>query len=183
MPTPSPTHIQHIKASYDAFEQSLLQQGQLLAKDTGIGYWGVTHIPALATLFSQISPDKKHLVDLGSGDGRVVLLASLFGMTATGIEADDWLLNTALHMKRTIGLPHFSNTQFHQEDFMKHGLGKYDFLYCSPDKPFHRGLEQKLLRELRGKLIVHSFEFLPQRLVPEKEFLFHGEKFGVYGNR
>ena len=183
MPTPTPAHIQHIKQAYDTFESSLLQKGMLLARDTGIGYWGVTHIPALVALFSQLKPDKQRLLDLGSGDGRVVLLASLFGMHATGIEADDLLMNTALDMKRKIALPHFSTAQFHQDDFMKHDISVYDFLYVSPDKPFHRGLDKKLAKELSGKLIVHSFEFLPTSLSLENEFFFHGEKFGIYKKR
>ena len=174
-------HIEKIKAMYAAFEQFLLKNGIALMLDTGIGYWGVTNLNDLNEVFQQIELHKhKHLLDLGSGDGRVVLLASMFGIKATGVEADDWLMNCALDMKRKLNFPHFQNVLFLKDDFMKMDIQKYDILYVSPDKPFHRGFEQKLQKEMTGKLLVHGFEFLPHALQKEKEFTINGEKFGVY---
>lgn len=175
------THFDKLKETYAHFEQFLLKNGILLAKDTGIGYWGVTHLHALQELFQNIELQKQsHLLDLGSGDGRVVLLASLFGIRATGVEFDDWLLNSSMDIKRKLDLPHFENVKFLKEDFMRMDIKPYDILYISPDKPFHRGLDQKLSKELQGKLIVHSHEFLPKALTLEKEMVFQGEKFGIY---
>ena len=177
-------HIEKIKAAYATFEKFLLNNGILLARNTGIGYWGVTPLKDLHELFRQIELQKhNHLLDLGSGDGRVVLLAAAHGIKATGVEADDWLINCSLDLKRKIDLPHFENVKFLKDDFMKMDLSKYDLLYISPDKPFHRGLEQKLLQQLNGKLIVHSYEFLPTSLQKEKDFMINGEKFGMYGRK
>lgn len=174
-------HIEKVKEMYQTFEKYLLKNGIFLAKDTGIGYWGVTHMQDLHELFQKIELHKhKHFLDLGSGDGRAVLMAALFGVHATGIEADDWLMNCALDIKRKIDLAHFANVQFLKDDFMKMDLAKYDIIYINPDKPFHRGLEQKLNRDLHGVLIVHGYEFLPRTLEKEKEMTINGEKFSVF---
>lgn len=174
-------HIEKVKQMYQTFEKYLLKKGIFLARDTGIGYWGVTHVQDLHDLFTQIELHKhQHFLDLGSGDGRAVLMASLFGVKATGVEADDWLINCALDIKRKLDLPHFANVQFLKDDFMKMDLSKYDIMYINPDKPFHRGLEQKFNRDLKGKLVVHGYEFLPTTLQKEKEMIINGEKFSVF---
>ncbi len=174
-------HIEQIKTMYATFERSLMAKGMLPMLDTGVGYWGVTNINDLHEALKQIEIHMhKHLLDLGSGDGRVVLLAAALGIKATGVEADDWLINCSLDIKRKLNLPHFKNVLFLKDDFMKMGIGQYDLLYVSPDKPFHRGLEQKLQREMTGNLIVHGFEFRPQTLKCEKELIVNGERFGVY---
>jgi hypothetical protein len=176
------THIEQIKAMYTHFEQFLLRNGVVLAKDTGVGYWGVTNVHDLHEALTHFEIHKhSHLLDLGSGDGRVVLLAAAHGIKATGVEADEWLINCSLDIKRKLNLPQFQNVLFLKDDFMKMDISNYDLLYVSPDKPFHRGLEQKLVREIKGKLIVHGFEFLPRALKCEKEFMSNGERFGLYG--
>lgn len=175
-------NMEKVKQMYQTFERYLLKNGILLARDTGIGYWGVTHLQDLHEVFQQIElQNHKEFLDLGSGDGRAVLLAALFGVKATGVEADDWLMNCALEMKRKLDLPHFDKVLFLKDDFMKMDLSKYDIMYVNPDKPFHRGLEQKLSRELTGKLIVHGYEFLPQSLYKEKDWIINGERFTVFG--
>ncbi len=174
-------HLKKIKEMYDSFEQFLLKNGRVLARDTGIGYWGVTHIPNLYELFIRMEVQKyAHLLDAGSGDGRVALLASIFGIQSTGIEFDDWLISTALNIKGKIALPHFDKVQLLKDDFMKHNMQPYDLVYVSPDKPFFRGLERKLQKELQGKVIVHGYEFQPTALQLEREWIINGDKFCVY---
>lgn len=177
-------HFQQIKDVYDVFEQFLLKNGRVPARDTGIGYWGITNVTDLHELFTRIELHKySHLLDLGSGDGRVALLASIFGIKATGVEFDDWLVNTALNIKGKIALPHFENVRLLKDDFMKHNMQPYDLVYVSPDKPFFRGLDRKIQKELKGKLIVHGYEFHPTALQLEKEWIINGDKFCVYSGR
>ncbi len=174
-------HIEQIKRAYMDFERSLLKNGQFLSKDTGIGYWGVTPIHEIHEVFRQLGITKhKHLVDLGSGDGRVVLLAAAMGIKATGIEGDNWLMRTALEMKRNIEHSSMENASFLADDFMKIDISPYDIVYVSPDRPFYRGLGNKLHNELKGKLLVHGYEFLPNTLQLEKQFKINGELFGLY---
>lgn len=175
------SHIEQVKAMYKQFESYLLKNGIHLAKDTGTGYWGVTPLEELHELFQQIGIHKhKHLLDLGSGDGRVVLLAAAMGIKATGIETDGWLLRTALELKRKISHPSMENASFVSDDFMKMDISDFDIVYISPDKPFYRGLDRKLGKELKGRLIVHSYEFLPATLKLERQFKLHGELFSLY---
>jgi hypothetical protein len=175
-------HFTKIKERYDDFLSYLLNNGLLPARDTNIGYWGVTSLPELYELFDRIKlGGYRRFIDLGSGDGRVVLTASLFGLEAHGIEFDPWLVNTALHIRRKLDLPHFSKTSFREDNFMNHDLTQFDIAYTSPDKPFFRhGFEQKLMRELRGPLIVHGWEFHPQDLKKAEEHIINGEKFVLY---
>jgi hypothetical protein len=178
-------HYKQVKDRYDEFLRYLLSQGILPARDTGVGYWGVTPLPELFDLFSRIRlKDCKSFMDLGSGDGRVVLLASLFGVHAHGIEYDPWLVNSSIFIRRRLNLPSFANVKIREDNFMNHDLSKFDVVYTSPDKPFHRhGFEQKLLRELTGRLVVHGWEFHPNTLYKEEQHIIGGEKFTVYSKQ
>ena len=175
-------HFQKIKEKYDDFHRFLLANGRLPARDTKIGYWGVTPLSELYELFKRINLGQyKNFIDIGSGDGRVVLLASLFGIEAHGIEFDPWLANTSLFIRRRLDLPHFTNTKLLQDNFMEHNLSRYSLIFTHPDKPFYRdGFEAKLLKELNGQLIVHGWEFHPLHLKRKEEHVINGEKFIVY---
>ena len=175
-------HQHTLKSSYDQFEKFLLSKGILLSRDTEVGHWGVTHLPAVFELLEKLDIQKKHsFVDLGSGDGRVALAAGLYCDNSQGIEFDDWLLGSANTIKGKH--PHLNHVEFHKKDFMNHNLEEYDFIYHSPDQPYYRGrLNQKLLNELKGKLIVHGWEFHPKGLTLEEEHIINGEMFRVYKN-
>ena len=175
-------HYAKIKERYDAFQRHLLANGKFLARDTGIGYWGVTPLPELFEFFKRFNLGQhRRFIDLGSGDGRVVLLASVFGLQAHGIEYDQWLSNTSLVMRRKISLPHFEQTKLLHGDFMSLDLSQYDVLFTHPDKPFFRdSFESKLAKELRGRLIVHGWEFHPLHLSKSEEHIINGEKFCVF---
>jgi len=174
-------HFKKLKDKYDRFQNHLLKNGQLLAKDTKIGYWGVTPLREAYEVFNRLNISSyKSFMDIGSGDGRIVLLASLFGMKAHGIEFDDDLVNAALHIRRELDIP-LKNTKIIQDNFLDHDLSEYNLIYTSPDKPFHRkGVELKLQRELKGDLLVHGWEFHPQQLKLKEQHVINGEKFCLY---
>jgi len=175
-------HYKAVKEKYDRFQQHLLSKGQLLAKSTAVGFWGVTPLPEAFEAFKLINLGSySSFLDLGSGDGRMVLLASLFGVKSVGIEMDNDLLYQSIHIKNSLALPHFSNAKFLHDNFLDHDMTGYNLVYSSPDKPFHRkGLELKLLRELKGDLLVHGWEFHPQQLKKKEEHVINGEKFCLY---
>ena len=194
-------NFKSINQTYKNFEEFLLKNGRLPASTTQKGYWGVTPTRELFTVFQTLFEHQKNLnpisgrynskkypccksfCDLGSGDGRVVLMASLFGMKkAVGVEFDNWLHKVSLHMRNHIDLDHFWKTKFIRDDFLGHNVRGYDYVYISPDRPFHRDLEEKFQNELNGKLIVHSYEFHPQSLKLVQKFNLQGEFFGVYEN-
>ena len=51
-----------------------------------------------------------------------------------------------------------------QGDFMAHDLSKYDIIFINPDKPFNKGLEQKLIKEMRGILLVYNQIYRPENM-------------------
>ena len=156
-----------IKREYDDFDRSLLQQGRLPMRDTGIGFWNASLSSEIFELFSKLKLQKyNHFLDLGSGDGRVVMIASLF-TEATGIEIDRELLNKSLEMQRMLDL---KNVRFVHKNFMEHNISEHDMVFISPDKPMYRGLEEKLLDELNGHLLVYGHHFHPTLLQKKKEF-------------
>lgn len=175
-------YFEKIKKNYDDYQLSLLRHGRLPVKDTGVGFWGATPLSELFTLFKNMGLYRyKSFLDLGSGDGRVVLTASLFDIESHGIEADEELVDTALEHRRKLALEHFNKTKFLHKNFMEHKLSGYDLVYVSPDKPFFRdNFENKILSELDGQLIVHGWEFHPQNMQKVDEHVYDGEKFTVY---
>ena len=171
-----------IKKAYDDFQRDLLSQGRLLAKDTGIGYWGVTPVAETFEFFKKFGLHSyQNFIDIGSGDGRIVFLASIFGPESHGIEADEELVNFSIQHKARLDISGIEKTKFMQKDFMHHDLTVYDVIYINPDKPFFRdNLNNKIVKELNGKLIVHGWEFHPQSLRKIDEQVINGEKFSVY---
>jgi hypothetical protein len=196
--------VHTLNNTYKNFEEFLLRNGHLLHKDTKIGYWATTPVMETFEVLNQLIGTKadinsskagseinswknrkfkscRSFCDLGSGDGRVVLLASLFNIKkAVGIEADDWLNRVSLHMKSHVGFDQFSRTKFLKKDFFDHNIRGFDYVFICPDRPFYRGLEEKMKNELDGRLIVFSRVFHPEHLKLEKEFNINGERFCVY---
>lgn len=183
-----------LNRTYKNFEEFLLKNGKLISKDTGLGYWSAAPMNEAFEVFKTLFDESKatapvsrrfsacrSFCDLGSGDGRIVLLASLFLIKkAVGVECDPWLHNISLHMKNHIGLDEFCRSKFLLKDFSHHCIRGYDYVFISPDRPFYRGLEDKMKKELDGKLIVHSNIFQPSSLNKLEEFNINGERFCVY---
>jgi len=165
-----------IKKEYDDFYNSFLKQGKIPVRDTEVGIWGISVADNVYNLFKKINLKKyKNFLDLGSGDGKVVLIASLF-TKATGIEFDKELNDKAIEIKNKLKL----KAEFIQDDFLKYDWSKYDIIFINPDKGFHKGTEDKLLKELKGKLFVYNFVFEPRFLKKGKKYWFEQTPVTVY---
>ncbi|MDA1196958.1 MAG: methyltransferase domain-containing protein [Nanoarchaeota archaeon] len=158
-----------IKGAYDSSYSDLLRRGKIPARDTKIGFWGpsVTHEVYEAFKKIQLSRSKRFL-DLGSGDGKVAMLASLFCSEAHGVEYDGELHERAEKMASQLGI---SNVAFFNRDFHDHSLSEYDAVFINPDKPMARGTEKKLVNELNGRLIVYGHHFHPTSLKKQRSFV------------
>jgi len=168
--------FEEIKKAYDEFYKSLLKQGKLTYRDTEMGIWGVCVAEYVYEFFKKINLKKyKNFIDLGSGDGKVVLIASLF-TKATGIEFDKELVEKSIKIRDKLKL----KCNFVQGDFLKHDLTKYDIIFVNPDKGFDKGLEKKLLKELKGKLAVYNIVFHPRFLKKGKTYMFEQTPVVVY---
>lgn len=129
-------------------------------KITPTGLWTRSNLDEVLDLFTQIDLARYgSMADLGSGDGRVVCLASYF-TRAVGIEADPWLVTRS---KRLAGKLALDNAEFKQADLRSADLSAYDLLYIFPDKPLD-WLEVMLTKTWQGRLLVYGPNFLPAKL-------------------
>ena len=167
-----------IKKGYDNFYRSLLQRGRLPMWSTEKGFWNAAISDEIYWAFKRINLHQfKDFLDIGSGDGKVVLIASLFCKNAEGVEIDGFLHSKALQIQTNLGI---SNARFHNKDFFEHDFSKYDILFLSPDAPLERGLEKKLYGEMKGKLIHYGHHFHPRLLKRDDCFLINGTLISLY---
>ena len=170
-----------IKKEYDDFYKSLLQRGRLPMWSTEKGFWNASVTDELYEAFKKIKLNKsKNFLDIGSGDGKVVLIAALFCKKAEGIEIDDFLHHKALQIQDKLGL---RNIMFHNKDFFEHDFSEYNVLFLAPDAPLERGLEKKLLKEMNGKLIHYGHHFHPKNLKKGDSFMVNGTLVTLYSKQ
>jgi hypothetical protein len=72
-----------------------------------------------------------------------------------------------------------NNLQFTKGDFLEEDLRAYDILFIYPDNPIIR-LEQKLLKDFPGDLIVCGGIYPPDRLVKKRVVQINNAVFGIY---
>jgi hypothetical protein len=168
--------LNDIKNTYNQFRISLLEKGKLPMRATNAGFWGTSIIDEIYSLFSRIQLSRyPNFIDLGSGDGRVTLTASLF-TDATGIELDLPLYNKSLEISERLGL----DAEFIHKDYMEHDISKYSILFNYPDKPFYFGLRDKLKKELKGKLLLYGRIIDDHWLKRLSSFRVNGTLVGIY---
>ncbi len=98
------------------------------------------------------------LVDLGSGDGRIVFTAAeRFGARAVGVEARETLVRECRRKAREMGLT--GAVRFVRSPFKDYGLGKADVLALYLSSYTLGLLERKFTRELRKGTRIVTFEF------------------------
>ncbi len=179
-----------IKKEYDDFYRSILRAGKLPMWSTcGVrvseansltshGFWNAAIADEVYEAFNRIGLHRfRNFLDIGSGDGKVVLIASLFCQNAEGVEIDNFLHNKAIEVQRKFGI---SNAVFHNKDFFEHDFSSYEVLFLAPDVPLERGLEKKLLKEMRGKLVHYGQHFHPRFLKKEDSFIVNGTLISLY---
>jgi len=151
-----------IKQAFADFDKELRNKFLFVVRDTEKGIWGPSNLDVVEELFKKINLQKfKHFLDIGAGDGRVVAIASQF-TTAYGIESDKNLVDSGNRIMKKLKL----NAQLICDDFFKHDFSAYDIFFINPDKGFHHGLEDKLLKEMKkdSLLLVYNNIFLPRFL-------------------
>lgn len=137
-------------------QELLIQFVENQGLQTGRGAFSASNLEFLVEPFAQVLRPDLQFIDLGSGDGRVVFLASLFGVTATGIEYDLALYALSVNaMKKLSNIIDAKKIHFIHGDFFKHNFSSYDVLYLfegTDDKP---GLKNKLSKEMKpGSILI-----------------------------
>lgn len=160
--------LKTISGEYKKLGGELLQNRKFL-KATKLGYFAGSKIDDLYFVFDEIKLEKyKNFIDLGSGDGRAVLIASLY-TNAEGIEIDKELAQTAEKMQKEIGKKYpriIQNSAFVQGNYLINAdFSKYDIIFINPDNYFYE-LEKKLRKEMRqdALLVVYNPIFKPLNL-------------------
>lgn len=163
--------FREIKEKYNDFYQTFYSRGKGTVFDTKKGIWGPSGTDDVYDLFVKIKlKDHKSFLDIGSGDGKVVLIASLFCENAVGVEFDKGLNDVGLKIKKQLGL----KAKLLCKDFFEHDFSKYDILFINPDKGFKFGLEKKLIEEMKdkAKLFVYNQIFSPRFMKKGKTYWF-----------
>ena len=169
--------FRQIEGSYRALDRELLKQGRLPMRPTHGGYWSAAIAEEIFEAFQKLGLRRyRRFLDLGSGDGRVALIASLFVPQAEGVEIDRELHQVALSMSRKLGL----TAAFHLKNLFAHDLSGYDVLFLSPDAPLERGMEKKLLGEMKGALIHYGHHFHPAYLKKKEVVVVNGTPITLY---
>jgi hypothetical protein len=165
-----------IERFYEQYYDEMKTKGVSSHKQTEKGFWVPSASSEVFELFQRINLHQfQHVVDLGSGDGKVALIASLF-TKSTGVEWDEELVIRSKEIRNTLG---FQNVWFEQGDFLQKDLSIHDVLFIHPDNPLGR-LERKIMKEFDGDLIVCGGLFLPERLVEKDVIQIHNAVFRIY---
>lgn len=97
------------------------------------------------------------LIDLGSGDGRIVFAAAEAGFNADGIELNPCLVWYSRLKSLTSGT--LSKTSFIRKDMWKYNLSKYDNVVIFGVDQMMQEIEDKFCTELREDSVIVACRF------------------------
>ncbi len=114
------------------------------------------HIATMLDL-ANVGPGE-HLMDLGSGDGRIVLLTAKRGVRATGIEINPILVAVSRLKAKVLRR---NTAVFTRQDLWKTNLRDVDVLTLFFIKPFMEELQTKIVKEMNpgSRIVSHMFTF------------------------
>lgn len=103
------------------------------------------------------------VVDIGSGDGRIVIKAAAHGFHATGYELNDWLVLYSKFQAWKSGSS--SRAKFYRKNLWKADYSIFDNVVIFGVEEMMADLEKKLLKEMKiGSKIVACRFPLPSRI-------------------
>jgi len=108
------------------------------------------------------------LIDLGSGDGRIVLEAAKGGFEAVGVELNPWLVLYSKFQALRLRLP----AKFRRKDIWKTSLASYDNVVIFGVDSMMGDLEKKCAKEMPSQSVVAACRFpfpnkSPDRVIGE----------------
>ncbi len=106
---------------------------------------------------AEITRDDR-LIDLGSGDGRIVIAAALRGARAVGLEIDPALIKKSRSLAQAAGVA--ARTKFHIQDLFEADFSAYTVvtMYLLPE--YNLKLRPKLLAQLKpgARVLSHDWD-------------------------
>ena len=106
------------------------------------------------------------LIDLGSGDGRLVIEAAKLGLCCDGVELNPWLVWYSRISSFRRGT--HKRTSFQRKDLWKTDLSKYNYVIIFGVDCMMKDLTNKLRRELHEQSEVIACRFPLPGVKPEK---------------
>lgn len=104
------------------------------------------------------------LLDVGSGDGRIVFTAAKLGFQADGVELNPWLV----YYSRIAALlqPEYRSSKFFRRDLWKFDLKPYDNIVIFGVEEMMQDFENKLLTETNKDTVVVACRFPLPNMTP-----------------
>lgn len=115
----------------------------------------------LEKYFGLTKNSKQKLIDLGAGDGRIVIYAALtYGITSIGVEINSTLIEKG--KKRIKSLKNetkyrrklFRRIKIRLSDLFEQNLGDFDFIYTFSLPTMHRFLNHVFLTVKEGAIVI-----------------------------
>lgn len=130
---------------------------------------GAPYVPTkqaeIGKIFAELKIKRgEKVIDLGSGDGRVVMAAAKKGLWATGYE-----LNPLLVIISKLRVRKLKNAEIKLADYWSADLSDYKLVFIFSAQPYMNRLVKKLNAELkRGSLVVSYGFSLPGRKIKKR---------------
>lgn len=112
----------------------------------------------IKTMFELLKPEKgKLFLDIGSGDGRIVIAAVKHNLNSYGYEINPLLVLISMYKIRKQHL----NADIKLKDYWKEDLSKFDYIAVWGVPTMMKRLESKLLKELKpgAKVVSNHLKF------------------------
>ncbi len=107
----------------------------------------------ITTMFELLNPKKgKKFLDIGAGDGRIVMEAAKHGLKAYGYEINPLLVFVSNFRIKRSGL----KASVLLKDYWKEDFSKFDYITVWGVPPMMKRLEKKLLAEIKPGTMVAS---------------------------
>lgn len=137
-------------------QRMLLELATNINIDTEKGGFLPSSLDETKSVFSNFLKPGTKFLDLGSGDGRIVFLASLFGAEAVGIEHDPALYQISVRAREDLSsIIDVEKTRFIKGDFLQHDFSSYDVFYLYEGTDDILGLKNKLSKEMKpGSILI-----------------------------
>jgi protein-L-isoaspartate O-methyltransferase len=153
-----------IKEYFAALDAKKEKKEEKLVFETEKGIFGTSNVQDIYDWLTslELSEDIVFL-DLGSGDGRVAIVADLF-CTTKGIEYDAELVEASKKHAKALE----STAELVQGDYTDIDYNDAQIVFCYADHEFSKELVTKLKEQFSGTLYVYQGTFFPNNATKGK---------------
>ena len=124
----------------------------------------------LKTKFHLKRNSDQKLIDLGSGNGSVILFSALkYGIISIGIEIDEQLISEARERIKSLkNAKSIRKIKILKEDFFSHSLYSYDFIYTYSLPSIHKFMKHLFKTAKEGAIIIsYKYPIILENILKE----------------